>query len=166
MTLYAAIVFVHAATILLFFIAHGVSIAVAFRLRTERDPARVRALLDLSGWAMGVPATVAIVVGILTGIWAGIMGNWFGQAWIWISLALLAVVAFAMTPMAASRLKAFRAAAGTVSINPFARVQPPAPEEDSAELARLLDAWNPVPIALLGITAFLVILYLMLFKPF
>ncbi len=108
MTLYAAVVFIHAATILLFFIAHGVSIAVAFRLRMERDPARVRMLLDLSGWAMGVPATVAVSVGIITGIAAGIMGGWFGQAWIWISLALLAVVAFAMTPMAAKRLKALR----------------------------------------------------------
>jgi len=165
MTLYAAVVFIHAATILLFFIAHGVSIAVAFRLRMERDPARLRMLLDLSGWAMGVPATVAVSMGVLTGIAAGIMGGWFGQAWIWISLALLAVVAFAMTPMAAKRLKALRAAAGTVSVVPFTRTAP-APEPDLAELTRLLDDWNPVPTAVLGMTGFLAILYLMLFKPF
>ena len=166
MNVYAAVVFVHAATILLFFIAHGVSMAVALRLRMERDPARVRMLLDLSGWAMGVPASAAITVGVLTGIAAGVMGGWFGQAWIWISLVLLTVVAFAMTPMAAARLKALRTAAGTVSVNPFARTQAPAPEPDFVELSRLLDAWNPVPTAALGMTAFLVILYLMLFKPF
>ncbi len=166
MDLYAAIVFIHAATILLFFIAHGVSMAVAFRLKMEREPARVRMLLDLSGWAMGLPASVAITVGILTGIAAGIMGGWFGQLWIWISLVLLALVAVAMTPMATTKLKAVRAAAGTVSVNPFARVQAPAPEPDLGELNRLLDAWNPLPVALLGMTAFLVILWLMLFKPF
>jgi len=75
------------------------------------------------------------------------------------------VVAFAMTPMAAKRLKALRAAAGTVSVVPFTRTAP-APEPDLAELTRLLDDWNPVPTAVLGMTGFLAILYLMLFKPF
>jgi uncharacterized membrane protein len=166
MTLYAAIVFIHAASILLFFIVHGTSMAVGFRLKRERDPAAARALLDLSSWAMGLPAGITVVVGLLTGIAAGIMGGWFGQLWIWISLVLFVAVAGVMTPMAASRLKAVRAAAGTAPINPFARVAPEAPEPNPVELSRLLDEWNPVPIALLGLGSFLVILWLMLFKPF
>jgi uncharacterized membrane protein len=166
MTLYGAIVFIHVATILLFFMAHGVSMFVAFRLRMERDPARVRMLLDLSSWSMGVPAIAAISVGILAGIATGIMGGWLGTLWFWISLVLLVVVGLAMTPMAANQLKPIRAAAGTVAINPFSREQAPAPDSDPAELARLLDGWNPVPIATLGTVTFLVILWLMLFKPF
>jgi uncharacterized membrane protein len=166
MTLYAAIVFIHAASILLFFMVHGTSMAVGFRLKRARDPAAARALLDLSSWAMGLPAGITVVVGLLTGIAAGIMGGWFGQLWIWISLVLFLAVAGVMTPMAASRLRAVREAAGTAPINPFARVQPPAPDPNPAELSRLLDEWNPVPIALLGIGSFLVILWLMLFKPF
>ena len=166
MTLYGAIVFIHVAAILLFFMAHGVSMFVAFRLRMERDPVRVRMLLDLSSWAMGIPAIAAISVGVLAGIAAGIMGGWLGSLWFWISLVLLVVVALTMTPMAASQLKPIRAAAGTVPINPFSRIQEPAPEADPAELSRLLDAWNPVPIAALGVGAFLVILWLMFFKPF
>ena len=166
MTLYGAIVFIHVATILLFFMAHGVSMFVAFRLRMERDPARVRMLLDLSSWSMGIPAIAAISVGILAGIATGIMGGWLGSLWFWISLVLLVLVALAMTPMAANQLKPIRTAAGTVTINPFSRIQAPAPDSDPAELARLLDAWNPVPIAALGTVAFLVILWLMLFKPF
>lgn len=166
MTLYTAIVFIHAATILLFFIAHGTSMAVAFRLKRERDPAGARALLDLSTWAMGWPTGILVIVGLLTGVAAGIMGGWFGQLWIWVSLVLFLAVGGVMNPMASARLHAVRAAAGTVPFNPFSRTPAPAPEPNPAELSRLLDAWNPVPIALLGLTAFLVILWLMLFKPF
>jgi uncharacterized membrane protein len=166
MTLYAAIVFIHAATILLFFIAHGVSMGVAFRLKHERDPASARALLDLSTWAMGWPTGILVIVGLVTGIAAGIMGGWFGQLWIWLSLVLFIAVALGMTPMASSRLRAVRTAAGTVPFEPFKRAPAPAPEVNPAELSRLLDEWNPVPIAVLGLTSFLVILWLMLFKPF
>ena len=48
MDLYPWIVFLHVVGVLLFFIAHGTSMAVGFRLKRERDPARVRALLELT----------------------------------------------------------------------------------------------------------------------
>lgn len=166
MSLYPAVVFIHAATILLFFVAHGASMAVGFRLKRERDPAGARALLDLSSWAMGWPTAITATIGVLAGIAAGIMGGWFGELWIWISLVLFVAVGGTMTPMAASRLRAVRAAAGTAPINPLSRAQPSAPEANPAELSRLLDEWNPMPTALIGLTAFLVILWLMLFKPF
>lgn len=166
MTLYGAIVFIHASTILLFFIAHGASIAVAFRLKRERDPVAARALLDLSTWAMGWPSGILVIVGVLTGIAAGVMGGWFGQAWIWIALVLFVAVAGLMTPLGSSRLHAVRAAAGTVPFNPFSRTPAAPPQPDPAELSRLLDEWNPVPLAALGLAAFLVLLWLMLFKPF
>ena len=166
MSLYGAIVFIHAASILLFFIAHGASMAVAFRLKRERDVPAVRALLDLSTWAMGWPTGILVIVGLLTGIAAGLMGGWFGQLWIWVSLVLFIAVALAMTPMASSRLRAVRAAAGTLPFEPFSRAPRPPPEPNADELSRLLDAWNPIPVALVGLATFLLILWLMLFKPF
>ena len=48
MDLYPWIVFLHVVGVLLFFIAHWTSMAVVFRLKRERDPARVRALLELT----------------------------------------------------------------------------------------------------------------------
>ena len=42
----------------------------------------------------------------------------------------------------------------------------PPPDPDPAELARLLDAWNPLVPAVIGFGAFAAILWLMLFKPF
>ena len=166
MELYPWIVFLHVVGVLVFFIAHGTSMSVAFRLKRERDPARIRALLDLSSWTFGLWTSLAFVVGVVAGIAAGIMGGWFGQAWIWIALVLLVGVSGAMTPMVAMRLNAIRAAAGTRAINPFSRKPPEAPPvQDDAELERLLAAWDPRPAALMGMASFVIILWLMYFKP-
>jgi uncharacterized membrane protein len=161
--LYGWVVFVHAATILLFFIAHGTSMAVAFALTREREPARVRALLDLSRFSLGVPAIASVVIGLLTGIVAAFMGGLWGEAWVWISLVLFVAIGGLMTPLASLRLQPMRTAAGMASSGPKPVAAQP---EDPAELARLLDAWNPLPIALVGLGGFLVILWLMLAKPF
>ena len=163
MDLYGAVVFVHAATILLFFVAHGTSMAVAFAIKRETDPARVRALLDLSRLSLGVPAIVLSVVGVLSGVLAGFLGAHWGRLWIWLSLVLFVVIAGAMTPMASLRLQPIRTAAGMATGGPRPTEAGP---EDPAELRRLLDRWNPVPVAAVGLTGFLVILWLMLAKPF
>ena len=159
--LYRSVVFVHAATILLFFIAHGTSMAVAFKLKRETDPARVRALLELSRFSLGAPAIVFIVIGLLTGVLAGFLGDWWGSLWIWISIGLFALVGGLMTPIATKQLERVGAAAGMAR-----RGSDAPPAEDPEELQRLLAAWNPLPVAALGMTAFLVILWLMLAKPF
>jgi hypothetical protein len=167
MNWYPWVVFVHVLGVLLFFIAHGTSMAVGYRLRGERDPARVSALLDLSSWSLGVAPSVAFLVGVIAGIAAGIIGGHFGRLWIWTSLVLLVVVAAYMTPGVASRVNAIRTAAGTQQINPFSRkAPPPPPDPDPGELNRLLDAWNPTVPAVIGFGAFVLILWLMLFKPF
>ena len=167
MELYPWVVFVHVVGSVLFFIAHGTSMAVGFRLKRERDPARIRALLDLSSWSLGVAPSIALIVGVLAGIAAGIMGGWFGQAWIWIALVLLVAVSGYMTPMVAARLNVIRTAAGTQSMNPFSKkpAVPPA-AHDPVELERLIGAWNPVPAATIGLGGLVLILFLMLFKPF
>ena len=163
MDLYPAVVFVHAVTILLFFIAHGTSMAIAFALKRETNPARVRALLDLSRFSLGVPVVVMVVLGLLTGILAGFMGGHWGSAWIWISIVVFVVIGGLMTPLGTMRLKPIRAAAGM----PAETGVPEAPpQENPEELRRLIDAWNPLPLAAMGMTGFIVILYLMMAKPF
>ena len=162
MDVYPWIVFTHAACVLLFFIAHGTSMAVAFRIKRETDPGRLRALLDLSRASLGPATGVVVTIGILAGIVAGFMGEHWGRLWIWISLGLFIVVAGAMTPMVTFPLNAIRAAAG----QPNPRTPGVEPAENVDELRRLQAAWNPVPIGITGIVAFLVILYLMMLKPF
>jgi len=165
--LYPWVVFLHVVGTVLFFIAHGTNMAVGFRLKREHDPARIRALLDLSSWSLGVAPSIALVVGVLAGIAAGIMGDWFGQAWIWIALVLLVAISGYMTPMVAARLNVMRTAAGTQSMNPLSKKPAAAPAgHDPVELERLLDAWNPVPAATIGLGGFVIIVWLMFFKPF
>ena len=159
---YPWIVFIHAAAVLLFFIAHGTSMAVAFRVKRERDPDRLRALLDLSRASLGPPTAVVVLIGLAAGIAAGFMGGFWGELWIWISLILFVGVAIAMTPMVTFRLNAIRAAAG----QPNPRRPQVEAVENLDELRRLQDTWNPLPVAIAGLGAFLVILYLMMIKPF
>lgn len=163
MDLYGSVVFTHMATVLLFFIAHGTSMAVAFKLKQETDPARVRALVELSRFSLGPPATVMILIGLATGILAGFMGNWWGSWWIWISLGLLIVVGGAMTPLATFRLVAIREAAGGAPPPKDGGDPPPA---DPDRMRELIADWRPLPVATLGLTGFLVILWLMYAKPF
>lgn len=162
MDLYGAVVFVHATAILLFFVAHGVSMVVAFALKREAEPSRVLALLDLSRLSLGVPTLVVLILGLLTGIVAGFMGDYWGRIWIWASLVLLVLVGGAMTPLATFRLQAIRAAAGGTTSRDDVEAQPENPDE----MRRLIAAWNPLPVAAMGLTAFIVILWLMMEKPF
>ena len=163
MDLYPWVVFIHATTILLFFIAHGTSMAVAFALKRESDPARVRALLDLSRFSLGAPAWGLVLVGLATGILAGFLGGHWGRLWIWLSLVIFVAIGGAMTPMASLRLQPIRTAAGMGTSGPRPTEAQP---EDPAEMRRLLTAWNPLPLAAMGLTGFVVILWLMLAKPF
>jgi uncharacterized membrane protein len=161
--LYGSVVFVHAATILLFFIAHGTSMAVAFKLKAETDPTRVRALVELSRFALDVPATVFVILGLLSGIVAGFMGDHWGSLWIWISIVLFVAVAIAMTPMATKPMGQIRAAAGGAPRPKDGGEPPPA---DPERMRQLIEGWRPLPVAAMGLAGFLVILWLMYAKPF
>src|SRR5690349_1988402 len=93
--LYQWIVYVHIAAGFAFFMAHGVSAAMALRLRHETNLDRLRALLDLSRWVLPA-AYMFLMVLLLAGVAAGVLGNWFGRGWIWMALALLIVLTLGM----------------------------------------------------------------------
>ncbi len=161
MQLYAWLVVIHVAALLIFFLAHGGTAAAALRLRQERDLARIRTLLELSSSSIGVAFTGSFLVALASGVWLGFLGGYWNRGWIWASLVILIVVALLMTPMAAMPMRRIRRAAGIARGK--ADEIPPA---DEAELARLLARWDPLPVAALGIGAILVITWLMFFKPF
>ncbi len=64
------IVFLHVVGVLLFVLAHGVSVAVLLKMRTERDPVALRTLLDLSRTSLNV-AGVGFLLWFVGGIVAG-----------------------------------------------------------------------------------------------
>ena len=93
--MYRWIVFLHVLAIFGFLIAHGASAAVIFKLRGERQVHRIRVLLELSRGANSV-ANAFLMLLLAAGIALGFMGGWWGQYWIWTSLALLVLTSVGM----------------------------------------------------------------------
>ena len=158
------IVFLHVAGAFAFVAGHGVSMFVAFRLRKERDRSRIAGLLDLSAGSL-VLAGIGLLVLFLSGILAGIVLGSFGKLWIWVSLVLLVVIAGAMTPLGITYYGRIRAGIGQKTRGMKPADPDPTPVSD-AELATLLDSRRPEALLLVGGGGFLVILWLMMFRPF
>jgi hypothetical protein len=158
------ILFLHVAVAFAFVAGHGVSIFVAFRLRHERDRARLAALLDLSTSSL-ITAGIGLLVLLVSGILAGIVLGSFGRLWIWISLVLLVVIGGAMTPLGITHYSRIRAGLGQRIRGMKATDPEPVPVSD-AELAALLESRRAETLLLVGGGGFLVILWLMMFRPF
>lgn len=136
-----------------FLAAHGATAAVAMRLRKERDPAKIRALLGLSHstrpWMY-----VSLLVLLAAGVVGGFLGHWWSDGWIWTALILLLVLLGAAFPLAVPYYVRVRRAVAEGSDTP--------PEE----LASLLLSPRPIVIAVVETAGLVVIVWLMVLKPF
>jgi plastocyanin len=149
-------VFVHLVGVLAFLGAHGVSMAVLFRLRKERDPRKVSDLLALSSssitafyYALGILLTGGIV--------AGFLGHWWGRAWIWAAIGVLVIVTLAMYAIARPYYK---------RVGFVARAMAEGSQAVGAEqFDEILRGSQPVTVASIGTIGLLIILYLMVLKP-
>lgn len=159
------LVFAHVLGAFLFVLAHGVSVFVVFRVRRERDPARIAALLDLSAAALGL-ALVGLLLLLVAGIVTGIVKSSFGQGWIWISIVVLVAVGVAMTPLGSAYYGRIRGALAGQAGGDGATGDGTTATLGTDELAGLLDTRRPEVLALVGGGGFLVILWLMMFRPF
>ena len=148
--------FLHILGVFAFLVAHGTSVAVAFKLRRERDRARIQSLLELSG-----STTVLLYVSLafLTGfgVWAALYVHFWGQKWIWWSLGILVFSIVTMIGMARPYYIRLRAKTQLRASG--------APMASDEELVEILRSPTPVIIALLGFVSLGAILYLMIFKP-
>jgi hypothetical protein len=162
--MYGIVIFLHVVGVFVFLIAHGASNAVAFALRRERNTERVRALLELSPSTFGMMYGGLLLI-LLTGIAGGFLLNWWAQGWIWASLVLLILLVVGMAVYVAPYYGNLRRAAGL----PYMLRGKPQPAESAvsdAELARMLESPHAMYTALMGWVGLLVILALMMFKPF
>lgn len=125
---------------------------------------RVRALLLLSTSTFGMMWGGLLLI-LASGIIGGFMQSYWGQGWIWTSLALLIVMVAAMMVYSAPYYGNLRKAAGL----PYMIRGKPQPVESpvsDAELARMLESPRALNSAFIGWAGLLVILFLMMFKPF
>jgi hypothetical protein len=120
--------------------------------------------LDFSGIGLSV-AYVGLLLLLVGGIVAGIvLGSW-NKTWIWLSLGLFIVIGIAMTPLGINYFNRLRLALGVRTRNMKPADPDPVPASDAA-LAAILQARNPELLLAVGGGGFVVILWLMMFRPF
>lgn len=163
--MYNVIKFIHVASVFMFLLSHGASANVAFQLKNERTPDRIRALLDLSSWSfigMGVGFLLLLITGIIDAfdpVWVGHNG------WIWLSVGLLLAITVSMSFLGSAFYTKVRAAVG---VPPYKRSnqQPIGETKSEEEIAKLLNTNQPLILTLIGFGGILIIAFLMMFKPF
>lgn len=149
-------VFAHLAGVFGLLVSHGASVALAFRLRTERDPAQVQSLLQLSGNSIRA-FYISLGVLLVGAIAATTDGGLWGYGWIWASLVTLTLVVVAMYILARPyyhriRFVATAMAAGSSAVTP-------------QQFDDLLRSRRSLAIIWIGFVGLAILLYLMLFKP-
>lgn len=163
MDLAAVVYSLHVALAFGFVLAHGVSVFVTLRLRSERDPERASALLDLSQMALPY-ASAAVILLILTGVLGGFMGNYWGRGWIWAAIGVLIVVWGWMSLRGVLFHDAIRHALGKRGFYDGKKTPDPAPAPD--QLEGLLTSSRPYELLAVGLIGLAVIIWLMIAKPF
>ena len=164
MDLYPWIVFGHIVGAFLFAMSHGVAAWASVQLDKEHDPIRIRALLELMGQSL-TGVYVGLLILLVGGIWAGILGGFFGRAWIWLALGLLIVIAVAMYLLATRYYGSLRTAVGMRTMQTPKGAPDPVPVGQQ-ELDAIL-AHNPsAALAGIGFGGLALILFLMVLKPF
>ena len=161
MDLYPWIVIAHVFFVIIAFGAHGVSALASFRVKASSDRAELKTLLDLSQTSL-VAAGVALLVAILLGIWAAIMGGHFSRTWPWAAIVVLVVVVITMTPLAANPMREMRAALGIGNDKSGAPLVPGSDGDIAAAKAKL----RPELTMVVGIVGLAVLVWLMELKPF
>ncbi len=149
---YRALVLVHVAAVFGFLLAHGTPVFVAFRIRSERNPDRLRTLLETSRDCVGL-IHLSLFLVVVTGIALAFFGSWWGHGWIWASMATLVLIWIAMWLLGTRHYDRARLASGATT---FYRVTGAAPAAPS----------QPFVMSAIGGTGLVVLLWLMLFKPF
>jgi hypothetical protein len=162
MDVYPWIVIAHVFFVIIAFGAHGTSAFAMFQAKRETDRNRLAAVLDLSGASLGV-AGVALILAVLLGIVAAVMGGHFSRLWPWAAIGVVIVSFGVMTPVGANPMSDLRQALGLPSRAD--RGQTPRAGTD-AEVRRAQDALRPELLAIVGVVAIAILVWLMELKPF
>lgn len=147
MSLYVWLKFLHILGLAMFLFAHGVSGGAAFALRGSVS-GNTRALLRLSQRSSFV-SNPGLVLLLVTGIWMAFAGSWWGRLWPWASIAVLVAVLAVM---------------GYVS-RPYYLAREASGGSDDA-LAEHLRRARPMLALWVGLVGVVILLGLMVFKPF
>jgi formate hydrogenlyase subunit 3/multisubunit Na+/H+ antiporter MnhD subunit len=106
---------------------------------------------------------IGLLLLLIGGIAAGIVGERFDEGWIWAALVILIVIIVAMYAMATPFYGQLRVAAGVRAKDPKAD---PNPVINQSDIDALAGSNRPAVLLAIGAIGFLLILWLMVLKPF
>jgi hypothetical protein len=160
--MYQWLLYAHIASVAGFLLAHGTSAAMALRLRSEKTTDGIRSLTDLSKQTTNVMYGFIGLI-IITGLFLGFQGLWWGRGWIWTALVVLIATIGVMSFLGRS-YNAVRAAVGLParSGRRIVTSTPGSPED----IRRAVDATPAGVITAIGVVALALLLWLMIIKPF
>ena len=150
-------VLLHILGVAIFLAAHGVSMWVAFKVRSERDRTRIETLLQLSGSSVALMYAGLLVL-LIGGVIAGFAGQWWSFGWIWLAIGLLVMISGVMMGVASPYYRRVKEA---VKLRPSG-----VPRVSDEELDELLQARAPIVSGWLGVATLAAIVWLMVWKPF
>lgn len=158
------LIFLHVLAALTFFLAHGTSAAMAFKVRKETDFTRIRAMLDLSDSTIEIMFASFLGMG-LTGLALPFFIHIWNRGWVWISILLMIFVFIWMVWMNERAYKVIRKLVGL----PYRQGSKELPAETPAsaeEVAAQLKKINVNGLVIVGYVIPVIVLWLMIFKPF
>ncbi|RPJ24294.1 MAG: hypothetical protein EHM33_18295 [Chloroflexi bacterium] len=158
------LIFLHVLAALTFFLAHGASAAMVFRLRKETDLARIRAMLDLSDSTLEIMFISFLGMG-LTGVALPFFLRIWNKGWVWLSIILMIFVFIWMVWMNEQEYKVLRKLVGLPyrkGSKEYPAETPSSPEEVTA----LLKKTGLTGLVVVGYVIPAFVLWLMIFKPF
>ena len=149
-SLYLWLKYLHLIGLAVFLLGHGVSAGTSLVLRRPLTDAVRGSLLQLSIRAnyVGFPGLGLLLV---TGVWMGFLGSWWHWGWIWTAIVLLVAISVAMSAQSVPYHKAREAVGGS---------------KPDGELESELRRARPVVMAVIGSVALVILIFLMVFKPF
>ena len=153
-------VLLHLVGLVIFVACHGVSMFVAFRIRSQREPRAIAAAMEASSMAIG-PMYLGMLLLIVGGLGAAAGANLWGEPWIIASMVVLVVVIAVMYSVATPYYGRLREAVGLRA----PKGQTPQVTVTEDELAKMLDTRRPEILLAVGGIGILVLTWLMVLKP-
>jgi hypothetical protein len=161
---YRTLVFVHVLAVLSFVGAHGGPIAIMLRIRRASDPSRIRADLEMSRDVVGFIHLTLFLV-LATGVALAFVGGLWMRGWIWASFVVLVLMWVSMYWLGTSYYDKVRLAVGAAQF--YGKMpEGPTPAALTAGTRGLLRSSRPVVLAAVGSGGLILLVWLMMFKPF
>jgi len=158
--MYTWVVYLHVIAVFVFLIQHAVDILVTFKLRQQTEPDGIYTAYSfmLNNNTRNLRITYAAI--IVTGATAGFITPWWKQGWMWTALGVMILIWIIMSRFGPIYLTAVDTIAETAMKN---KTDPTALEKFKIDLKARRE---PEIMASTSVIGLLIILWLMMFKPF